>query len=245
MEVHAHSHTPRKKWSHYFWEFLMLFLAVFCGFLAEYQLEHKIEKDRGKQFILSYTEDLKKDIAQLDTRIMQREIQQLRMDSLTAILNSPDPDKYGSDAYFFARYLPRPYVFFNNGATMQQLKNAGNLRLIRNQSVVDTIMAYDQQFRFINYIQEREEQLVQRIFNHLNQIFESFVFDEMILNDIEFARPPGNPPLRSKDKLNIKNFISDIHYLKTVNKALIGNFKRLKDQAQSSLSFITKKYHLN
>ena len=29
MEVHAHSHTPGKKWTHYFWEFLMLFLAVF------------------------------------------------------------------------------------------------------------------------------------------------------------------------------------------------------------------------
>jgi len=32
MEVHAHTHTPRKKWTHYFWEFFMLFLA-------EYQLE--------------------------------------------------------------------------------------------------------------------------------------------------------------------------------------------------------------
>ena len=21
MEVHAHAHTPRKKWTHYFWEF--------------------------------------------------------------------------------------------------------------------------------------------------------------------------------------------------------------------------------
>jgi len=42
MEVHQHAHTPRKKWTHYFWEFLMLFLAVFCGFLAEYKLEHTI-----------------------------------------------------------------------------------------------------------------------------------------------------------------------------------------------------------
>ncbi len=30
MEVHAHTHSPRRKWTHYFWEFLMLFLAVFC-----------------------------------------------------------------------------------------------------------------------------------------------------------------------------------------------------------------------
>ena len=46
MEVHHHTHlasgkthTARKKWTHYFWEFLMLFLAVFCGFLAELQLQ--------------------------------------------------------------------------------------------------------------------------------------------------------------------------------------------------------------
>ena len=39
MEIHAHSHTPGKKWTHYFREFLMLFPAVFCGFLAEYHLE--------------------------------------------------------------------------------------------------------------------------------------------------------------------------------------------------------------
>jgi hypothetical protein len=58
MEVHAHSHTARKKWTHYFWEFLMLLLAVFCGFLAEYQLEHKIEMDRELQIINSLVADL-------------------------------------------------------------------------------------------------------------------------------------------------------------------------------------------
>ena len=56
-----HTHTPRKKWTHYFWEFLMLFLAVFCGFLAEYQLEHLIEQKREKQFIKALIEDLKLD----------------------------------------------------------------------------------------------------------------------------------------------------------------------------------------
>ena len=63
MEVHHHSHTARKKWTHYFWEFLMLFLAVFCGFLAEYQLEHKIERDRAKELAKSFYEELKSDSA--------------------------------------------------------------------------------------------------------------------------------------------------------------------------------------
>src|SRR5678815_1409419 len=57
MEVHAHAHTAdpdshrgRKKWTHYFWEFLMLFLAVFSGFLAENQREHYVEHQREKQY---------------------------------------------------------------------------------------------------------------------------------------------------------------------------------------------------
>jgi len=72
MEVHHHAHNPaephhKKNWKSYFWEFLMLFLAVFCGFLAEYQLEHKIEKDRELQFIKSLTTDLQDDITSLNT----------------------------------------------------------------------------------------------------------------------------------------------------------------------------------
>src|SRR5687768_14267296 len=39
MEVHHHGHVhEKKKWKEYVFQFFMLFLAVFCGFLAEYQL---------------------------------------------------------------------------------------------------------------------------------------------------------------------------------------------------------------
>ena len=65
MEVHHHSHTSRKKWTHYFWEFFMLFLAVTAGFLVENQREHYIEHKREKQFISTMVEDLKSDTAQL------------------------------------------------------------------------------------------------------------------------------------------------------------------------------------
>jgi len=53
MEVHHHAHTARKKWTHYLWEFLMLFLAVFCGFLAENFREHQVEHNREKKFMAS------------------------------------------------------------------------------------------------------------------------------------------------------------------------------------------------
>ena len=72
MEVHAHTHTARKKWTHYFWEFIMLFLAVFCGFLAEYQLEHKIEKDRAKELAKSFYEELKNDSVVAAQKVQNR-----------------------------------------------------------------------------------------------------------------------------------------------------------------------------
>src|ERR1700752_768520 len=145
MEVHAHTHTERKKWTHYFWEFLMLFLAVFCGFLAEYQLEHIIEHNREKQFITTMVEDLKSDTAQLTDIIIYKKRREKMLDSLIMRLSKPDYKNYGNDIYYYARNVTRPQYFSPNDRTLQQLKNSGALRLIRKLSVSDSIMYYDQQ----------------------------------------------------------------------------------------------------
>src|ERR1041385_4874182 len=61
MEVHAHSHTERKKFTHYLWEFLMLFLAVFCGFLAENIREHMVEQRRARELAKNLYAELRTD----------------------------------------------------------------------------------------------------------------------------------------------------------------------------------------
>src|SRR6476646_5129465 len=72
MEVHHHSnHQGTKKWTHYIWEFLMLFLAVFCGFLAENLREHQVEAERAKQYAALLSEDVKADTAMLATLIRE------------------------------------------------------------------------------------------------------------------------------------------------------------------------------
>ncbi|MBK8519299.1 MAG: hypothetical protein IPL55_24365 [Saprospiraceae bacterium] len=69
---HAHHEAKRSRKS-YFWEFLMLFLAVLCGSLAEYWLDHKIENDREEQFIITMIGDLKEDISLLAQSIIKFE----------------------------------------------------------------------------------------------------------------------------------------------------------------------------
>lgn len=244
MEVHAHAHTERKKWTHYLWEFLMLFLAVTLGFFVENQREHMVEHRREVQFIKSYISDLRKDIVLLDSVTKKREERKIQIDSLTYILRLPDPDLYGGQLYYYARYLPRPYIYIPNDATIQQLKSSGNLRLIQSQEIKDSMLAYDQQFRFMETIRIREDQLIQRIFNYLNDFFDPAVFDQMNLYDIEFTRPPGNPKLLTKDKKLIMGLLSELQYLRTVNLGEIGWFKKRKAQAESTLAFVEKEYHL-
>ena len=94
MEVHHHAHDPaaphhKKNWKSYFWEFLMLFLAVFCGFLAEYQQEHKIEKEREKHYMQSLIADLKNDQPILIKHTIHAITGIDMMNSVINILNAP------------------------------------------------------------------------------------------------------------------------------------------------------------
>ena len=121
MEVHHHAHlasgethTSRKKWTHYFWEFLMLFLAVFCGFLAEYQLEHKIERDREKEYMASLYEDLKTDTLNLSALLKSTRDDIANNDSMFEIFKSKKYLQQTSNAYYFGRKLVtlRPFLSY-------------------------------------------------------------------------------------------------------------------------------------
>jgi len=60
MEVHHHSHQP-KKIKEYLTEFLMLFVAVTMGFFAENLREHKVVEHRMEENYASLLEDLHQD----------------------------------------------------------------------------------------------------------------------------------------------------------------------------------------
>jgi hypothetical protein len=244
MEVHHHSHTARKKWTHYFWEFLMLFLAVFCGFLAEYQLEHKIEKNREKQFINSIAKDLKQDIHTLDSLIKGRQYRMVMLDSLVLLLKTANPDEHGNKLYYYARWLTYTLRFINNDRTIQQLKNGGNLRLISNQAVSDQIMDYDQQVRWIIIGEQREESFIFDYIECLQELFNTGEFDRMLDKESGFSMPTDNPPLLTKEKSKLHKIQSIIHFLKAVNIYLLTwNIKQEK-RAHATLNLIRKEYHI-
>ena len=88
MEVHAHSLTERKKWTHYLWEFLMLFLAVFCGFVAENIRENIHNREIEKNNIESLLKNLHEDSLNLARSTEVNEKRFTFLDSLMNLKNS-------------------------------------------------------------------------------------------------------------------------------------------------------------
>jgi len=142
MEVHAHSHTERKRWTHYLWEFFMLFLAVFCGFLAENEREHLVEHKQEKQYMKLMLEDIKTDTAELQKCVADVGSSLINIDSALLFLTSNTTDKTIAGSYrFSSAALKRIPVVFTD-RTLTQLKNSGRMRIVRSQKVMDALTYY-------------------------------------------------------------------------------------------------------
>jgi len=143
MEVHHHAHTPRKKWTHYFWEFLMLFLAVFAGFLAENQREHIVEHQREKKFANRLLSDLRQDSMFFETRIQLLEKRQQAHEQFLKIMTNPAgaTDSAVNRGFVRILLLTKTSNDFTT-ATYNQMKTSGSLRYIDNDSLTTSLQQY-------------------------------------------------------------------------------------------------------
>ncbi len=247
MEVHAHTHTPRKKWTHYLWEFLMLFLAVTLGFFVENQREHYIEHQREKQFIKSLFNDIKSDTANIAKIITARTVKERMLDSLSYMMNSPRPGDFIKQIYLYAVLAGRTlaYRFVPNDGTMQQLKNSGALRLIRNRGVVDSIAKYDIGVRNILGQYAVEENQIEHYRTAAAKIFDALVFSRMLDENAAIVRlPPDNSSFQSYSVRELYEWNYRAYGLNGINKANRRDLRLLLKQANDLLEILKKEYHL-
>jgi hypothetical protein len=253
MEVHTHTHTPepgvhpgRKKWTHYLWEFLMLFLAVFCGFLAENQREHYVEHQREKKLMRSLASDLTADIARLNSIVQQRNNRALMLDSFVLLLNKTDAESFSRYLYYFNSFATRShaYRFTPVDGTMQQLKNAGNLRLIRKTAVSDSIIAYDVATRALLFGSNDEEGIIDTYRDIAEGVFDGRELSRMRDEDNSVFMLPYDPPLRFNTealfRLNYR-----LHMLIVFNRTLRRESRAMKRKAEALLALIKAEYHLS
>ena len=141
MEVHHHSHTAEKKWTHYFWEFLMLFLAVFCGFLAENQREHMVEHKREEKFAKRLLSDLEEDSVFLNKRIERLEDRKKKYADFLSVMTGPHTSTSFDILKAFSELL-RSYKSQFTTTTYDQMKASGSLRYIEDDTLTTKLQRY-------------------------------------------------------------------------------------------------------
>ena len=244
MEFHSlHAPPKEKHFKHYLFEFFMLFLAVSLGFLVENARDRIADHKKEKEYIISIAEDIHRDIDQLDSVIAKRRIKGQMMDSLLYLINNGATGK-GSDIYYYARWLPRTFIFFPDDRTILQL-NSGNWRLIRNNKASDALLSYNRTVRVVaNFIEHREESIIQQIYPSLHKLFDNRVFVGMV-DGLSFNRPTGNPLLLSTDKSALNEFCNEIHFANNANLYYILNSEQLIKEARKALSTLKENYQID
>jgi len=182
MEVHHHSHLAsgethhgKRKWTEHFWEFFMLFLAVTLGFFVENQREHYVEHQREKQFITSMVKELQSDTYYVPW-VLNDTIRKLALDTLVDLIYSGNINTIDiRKCYFLKRVYASSIRTMSSlsKSTLTQLKSGGNMRLIRNRNVVDSLNKLD------NFITTTEDYLatLTRI-SYSNSEFATQIFNE-------------------------------------------------------------------
>jgi len=246
MEVHAHTHTPRKKWTHYFWEFLMLFLAVFCGFLAENIREHAVERHREKEYMAALIKDLQGDLNGLSDAASAKMKRIAMADSINYLFEKGDFKNSSADMYFLGATLGFRAYFNPNEGTIQQLKNAGGLRLIKKRDVVDSLQRYTNFMQELLKLQGLEENQLEEYIKTMSNVFDATVLNRMLPGNgkLGILKPAVNPPLMTDDRQKINDLNMKILLIKANRMSQLEYFTVLGKYATSLINQIKQEYHL-
>ena len=265
MEVHHHAHDPaaphhKKNWKSYFWEFLMLFLAVFCGFLAEYQLEHKIERDRAKELAKSFYEELKIDSASVVLKSANRVKQEDALKYLIHYFKDSslsDVSKPFVINFLYGINFRSPSIFEPRTVLLEQLKNSGALRYFKNNELQKLIGDLSVAINNINDRQALESSIRLEYINpimirHFDFDFQSkltqdgklSVFDETAAyeknNEIISFHLKDLDKLEKQYAINILNN----YCFNVLNSTRTLHFKKYSDINARLLKLLRKEYHL-
>lgn len=188
METHAHHlhKAPGNGFKHYFFEFLMLFLAVFCGFLTENLREHRIEKDRALELAKSFYQELKSDSATAVIKVQNRLRQENALKYLLKYFNDSsliDVSKTFAINFEYGINFRTPSLFEPKTSMLEQLKNSGSLRYFKNDELQHLIGDLTVAIRNVNDRQALETSFRMTSLNPILERHHDYTFWAAITKD--------------------------------------------------------------
>ncbi len=248
MEVHHHPdlHHKKKRFKEYLLEFLMIFLAVTLGFLAENMREHITDRTKEKEYIRGFIRNVQDDTANLQRVILFDHKQIMGIDSFMHLSHANmKVDSNRKNFYFLAiRNFYSSASFSSNNATLLQLKSSGDYRLIKKDHVADSLSKYDTDIQGLvgqtNYYNDYFKDILSR----LDGLTDMTMYDDTsyIKNGI-FTRK--TTPELGADGVQLRTLFNKAYDFRLITSSYADNM--LKPQlvnATRLISFLKKEYSI-
>jgi len=223
MEVHHHPHVEKKRFKEYFFEFLMIFLAVTLGFFAENLREHITDTNREKEYATELYKELHADSIAFAQKITARLDKEKNCDYVYSYIKDSsltDLPKKFYPAYTKAFYLINSYTFEPKDGVLNQLNSSGSLRYFKNAELQKL---FGDMSVAINNVRYRNDQEYQFFANPIKPFLLQH-YDFKWMNDVRSLNP-GAYALDLMDLYmnNDTTIKADILNLATCNRSETAN----------------------
>jgi hypothetical protein len=240
MEVHHHpqlEHNP-KPWKEYLLEGMMIFLAVFMGFIAENIRENITNREHVKQLASQLLRDLKNDTLQLNQCVYYESRLVKRNDTLFHLLQQPIAavDKKEVQRLIFKSYNLK--LFYPSLGAISAIKSELHIRQFSNSKIALYIAEYEGRAHVLKVLEDIQTA-------NLTNSIESFIKDHVTPANayaVFHDKPVVDAEMRNVNQNDFTRLATEIAIIQTFNKDMVSSYKRLEDQAVEMMDYVKKQY---
>lgn len=230
----------------------MLFLAVFCGFLAENLREHKVEHLRAKEYAKALLVDFVNDTIEINDVVREYQIIFTCFDSINNIIhkgisNNKVPGRF---YYYCTIGTFSPAVVWNN-ATLTQITQSGTLRYFRNKELVTKLSKYYSASGFTSILNTNDSRAREENIKLRGRVLNSYHYNRYSgLSITSWLKTPDSImnvilPLHSTDPSLLNEFANSfISRRRLMNILMARDYPTAIREAGELIKMLKKEYHL-
>lgn len=243
MEVHHHSghHEGTKSFKDYFQEFLMIFLAVTMGFLAENVREYITNNDHVTELAGQLKEDLINDTTNIEKLVSSLKVQMNRSDSLFMILTAPGKNKDFIRIQELIKSSDNMNVFYPSTGAISTIKTELHLKKFVKTKLASHIDDYEKKIVVLHEVENRD-------IAYMGNILESFMSKHCTPENaaaIVMQKPLVNGNMRNLTDDDLVQLSVDINLLKAYNRQLLFRCLEIKSDAVAFIQHLNTTYNLD
>ncbi|MBL7835123.1 MAG: hypothetical protein JNK18_14280 [Cyclobacteriaceae bacterium] len=233
----------KKQWGEYLLQFIMLFLAVFLGFVAENIRENNIDKETERVYMQNMLYDLQADTTIYSDYFSRTAVIYDLVDTIAVLIKKPARERNTSKLVYSARILTAKWRQITLVTrTYEEMKSSGHLRLIQNKEISGKVSSYYNSLAVLDTYNNVGVIWSNNYAQAMAKLFDGAALLEIIKKKKKINLP--DEAMISEDKIAINQLLTSAGYFYGAISLSNDVAANKKKDAQQLIELIKKEYNL-